>query len=86
MIKHETSEHVSRNVHTATSATSTYHLDHLRRVQVMNLKKVRPHASGSRMESMTNLNTVEMKGRSELARGAAVELVRSESEGIRRQV
>ena len=52
----------------------------------MNLKKVRPHASGSSMESVTNLNTVEMKGRSELARGAALELVRSESEGIRRQV
>ena len=41
----------------------------------MNLEKVRPHAGhGSRMESITNLNTVEMKGRSELARGAAAEL------------
>jgi hypothetical protein len=38
------------------------------------------------MELVTNLNTVEMKGRSELARGAAVELVRSESEEIGRQV
>jgi len=47
----------------------------------MNLEKVRPHARhGSRMKSITDLNTVEMKGRSELARGAAVELVGGGSE------
>jgi hypothetical protein len=41
----------------------------------MNLEEVRPHARhGSRMKSITDLNTVQMKGRSELARGAAAEL------------
>lgn len=52
----------------------------------MNLKKVRPHASGSRVKLVTDLNTVEMKGRSKLARGAAAELIESESEGIGHQV
>jgi hypothetical protein len=41
----------------------------------MNLEKVRPHARhGSRMKLITDLNTVEMKGRSELARSTAAEL------------
>lgn len=41
----------------------------------MNLEKVRPHARhGSGMKSITDLNAVEMKGRTELARGAAAEL------------
>ena len=35
---------------------------------------------------MTNLNTVEMKGRSELARGAATELVGNESDEVGHQV
>jgi hypothetical protein len=53
----------------------------------MNLEEVRPHARhGSRMKSVTDLNTVEMKGRSEFARGAAAELVGSESDGIGDQV
>ena len=49
----------------------------------MNLEKVRPQAGhGSRMKSITYLNTVEMKGRSELARGTAAELGgRSEGNG-----
>jgi hypothetical protein len=41
----------------------------------MNLEKVRPHARhGSGMKSITDLNAVEVKGRTELARGAAAEL------------
>ena len=82
IIKHETIQFVSRNAHTAISVTSTYHLDHLCRVQFMNLEKVRPHAGhGSRMESMTDLNTVEMKGRSEFARGVAAQLIRASQRG-----
>lgn len=82
IIKHETIQFVSRNAHTTISVTSTYHLDHLCRVQFMNLEKVGPHARhGSKMETMTNLNTVEMKGRSEIARDVAAQLVQSESEG-----
>jgi hypothetical protein len=72
MIRHETNGVVNSKAHTAASGTNTYHLNHLRRVQFMDLEKVRPHARhGSRMKLITDLNTVEMKGRSELARGAA---------------
>jgi hypothetical protein len=38
------------------------------------------------MELVTDLKTVEMKGRSELVRGAAAELVGNESEGVGHQV
>jgi hypothetical protein len=49
----------------------------------MNLEKVRPHARhGSRVKSITDLDTIEMKDRTELARGAAAELGgRSEGNG-----
>jgi hypothetical protein len=41
----------------------------------MNLEKVRSHARhGSRVKPITGLNAVKMKGRTELARGAAAEL------------
>jgi hypothetical protein len=41
----------------------------------MNLEKVRPHARhGSGVKSIIVLNAVEMKGRTESARGAAAEL------------
>jgi hypothetical protein len=46
----------------------------------MDLKKVRPYARHRRWtESITILNTVEMKGRSEFPRGAATELGENES-------
>jgi len=38
------------------------------------------------MKSITNLNAVEMKGRSELARSATAELIGSESERNGNQV
>ena len=47
----------------------TYHLNHLRGVYIIDLKKMRPHAwYKRRTETMSNLDTVEVKSRSKLAR------------------
>ena len=85
MTKHETIRFCQRNARIV-RGVGTYHLSQLVRVQVTDFMKVGSRAGDTRgMEAVTDLNTVEMKGRSEPVIGAGAELI-VKSEGFENRV